>query len=72
MSRTETTYSIQCREASETCTLEQRKNFVSLMHKGETLGIAAEKVGMSFDAALGTMNANIMHIRVLKKPEDVK
>lgn len=59
---------------SEACTPEQRRQFMQHMREGKTLGWAAEQCGMSFDAALGTMNANIVRteIATLRPQEEVQ
>lgn len=64
-------YREEIKAASEACTQEQRRAFMQHMREGMRLGEAAEKVGISFAAALGTMNANIVRTEIATlKPQD--
>ena len=40
-------------------TREQRQEFLDYILMGKTIGAARELTGISFDAAIGTMNMNI-------------
>lgn len=55
-------------------TLEQRQQFIRLMHEGKTLGEARQQVNICFDTALAIYkkNTKVRRFSYLQQPEDVK
>lgn len=65
------TWTEDCTAASQALTPEKRKEFMGYL-KGNTIGEAREKADISFDAAIGTINANIDEVLFLKPLEEVR
>jgi hypothetical protein len=55
-----------CRKAAMSCPKETRQKFINCMWHGLTLKQAYEEVGISFEAALGIMNMNLVRETTLK------
>jgi len=68
---TRATIKAQWRKASALCSQQQRRQFMQAIHQGKTIGEASAAAGMSFEAAIGTLNRNIVKHEYLRPVEDV-
>lgn len=57
----------KCAAAANALPRAKRQEFLDLMWKGDTLGENSEKLGISFEAACGIMNANIENMKTLRR-----